>query len=402
MNYTPPSPPFDSEEIRHLLLVMEKVARRNPVRETAEQILADRNQMLESLNPLQRSLAQPEKRGWRERYVAAWSLGHARLHPALRKTAIETLTDLLAKRLEPSLTHNILRAIWFTVIFCFLIPLAPPLLTVYIPILVLFNRYYRKKSVLVRAEAARSLGEMEAVESLEILVYAIIKDRRVVRIESLRALYRVLPHLTSAHYGTLRSETIQSLCRIMAGTEENLAICILDAFSFIGDQITLPYVERLAAGRGRARMEPRIQQAAAMALPNIHARILHGTASRTLLRASQMDQTRPDQLLRPAEEAGSNNPLELLRGCAKDPQANPDLTMAILQDLKKQGDSRAIPVLREMLELHTSSPEVKQAAQDCISTLLAIQELTQYAPITSQPPILLQRNDANSSGESSS
>ena len=67
--------------------------------------------------------------------------------------------------------------------------------------------------------------------------------------------------------------------------------------------------------------QAKIKQAAIECLPMLLANCGDVEAARTLLRASQAEDARPDTLLRPASQSAQTNPAELLRGSEPPPSS---------------------------------------------------------------------------------
>ncbi len=97
-------------------------------------------------------------------------------------------------------------------------------------------------------------------------------------------------------------------------------VAALKALEQIGDARALPVVESLAIGRGATIDPHRVQAAAQDCLPFLQIRCDQQRASQTLLRASSATATATDTLLRPAQNAGTTNPSQLLR---PNPHDNP-------------------------------------------------------------------------------
>ena len=94
---------------------------------------------------------------------------------------------------------------------------------------------------------------------------------------------------------------------------ENLLLAILAALEQVGDEAAVPYVKRLADSRAITREQRRIQQKAEACLPYLESCANQRRGSQTLLRASSIDSTRPEILLRPASGNTDTEPEQLLR-----------------------------------------------------------------------------------------
>ena len=95
---------------------------------------------------------------------------------------------------------------------------------------------------------------------------------------------------------------------------EALYIAALKALEQVGDSSDIPYVVRVAKMKARTPEQEKIKQAAIECLPMLRANCGEVEAARTLLRASQSEDARPDTLLRPASGSGQTGSAELLRG----------------------------------------------------------------------------------------
>jgi len=80
------------------------------------------------------------------------------------------------------------------------------------------------------------------------------------------------------------------------------------------DEKAIPYVEKLAAGEGRAAKDSRVREAAEACLPFLRQRAEQERSRQTLLlRAAGVAGAPPDVLLRPASGATETEPQHLLR-----------------------------------------------------------------------------------------
>ena len=95
---------------------------------------------------------------------------------------------------------------------------------------------------------------------------------------------------------------------------DDLCIATLKALEQVGDASAIPSVERLATKRMYTQAGREVQQAALECLPMLRANCGEVEIARTLLRASQSEDVRPDTLLRPASNSGQTGSAELLRG----------------------------------------------------------------------------------------
>lgn len=95
-----------------------------------------------------------------------------------------------------------------------------------------------------------------------------------------------------------------------------IARCIasLKALEQVGDSRDIPVVKKLTNMKPQTPEQEKIKQAAIECLPMLLANCGDVKAARTLLRASQSEDCRPDTLLRPANGATQTSSAELLRG----------------------------------------------------------------------------------------
>ena len=98
------------------------------------------------------------------------------------------------------------------------------------------------------------------------------------------------------------------------GYPDSLRIAAFKALEQVGDSTAIPYVERVAQGRGALWSHEAVRQAARDCLPMLRANYSKVEASRMLLRASQAEKDPPHLLLRSATGIGYAAPQGLLRG----------------------------------------------------------------------------------------
>ena len=99
---------------------------------------------------------------------------------------------------------------------------------------------------------------------------------------------------------------------VMRGTDA-LRVAALKALEEAGDSTAIPIVERLAQIEPLTPGQEKVKRAATECLPMLRANCGEVETARTLLRASQAGEARPDTLLRPASGAGQTDSAELLR-----------------------------------------------------------------------------------------
>lgn len=417
---TPPPLKLTAEEMKTVFSLTEKMKRRSSIRQIADDLIGGRYSALNSLEPVARPLIRPSRSRWRERQVACWVLGRARLNLDQREFAVSTLTQVLEGRLDADPWQVVRRSLFSSVLFSMVMTqwMMPyynstmmwwndflPLLCISLPAFFLVMlAMQRLQDAQIRAQAATSLGHLAPLESLDALVAAIQRrpgnrlranrlgltympvglGRRHVRSAAARALPFVLARITSEQYGQIPAATMVGLLAALDTCDENLAVSIVNAFALVGDSKVLSAVQRLAAGNGRAAREERVYQAAQRALPLIQTRVENARAPQTLLRASSVPATPQEQLLRPVEEQTPHDPLELLRASVapnwKGSEAEIDLILAILRELEQRGDLRALPYVEQIAANPSTDTRVCLAAQACLPALRARAELERYSP----------------------
>jgi hypothetical protein len=414
------APVSDIEEMKRITNLLDHIDSGSQVRRVAEEILNRNSGEIDSLTPVIQPLIRPNRSSWRKRQVAAWILGVAKLDRQQRQFAVESLVKLLEGKLDPDVNSVLRDGTKRSLILSALLTLPVKsqfypygdlstlgvflqLLICLAPIMLLGSAIHNKiTSRYVAAETARALGNLHATEALGVVVTAAQSGlrrrpgggKRRVRQAAQQALPSILRPLTEDHYGTIRSETMQGLVRLLQAGDETLAVAILIAFAQIGDSTVLAAVERLAGGGGRAAAEPRVYNAALVALPLIQVRVARARDPHQLLRGSSMPMTPTDQLLRPSTETSITDPLELLRASAdpnwKGTEEEVGFVIRILQHLQQNGDTRALTYVEQIADCPTADVRIRNAATECLPVLRAHRELERYSPrpTESQPNIL--------------
>ena len=388
LDYTPQvSLTLNAGEMKRVYSLVDRLRADSPVRQIAEQFLKRGAERLSTLGVPVEPLVRPNRCGWRERQTAAWLLGRALLDKEQRDFAANTLTQAVECKLELTGFERVKKALLWSLIPGILLAALSNMewtfITLYPWVFLGALVYERGTAVSIRAEAARALGQLAHPESLETLIGALQQDRRV-RQAAVEALPNVLASLTPDYYGQIRADTMQGLCRLLTNEDETLAVAILQAFVHVGDGSALPIVEKLAAGGGRAGRETRVQQAAQICLPVLQARLARERDPQVLLRASFVPQMPSDQLLRPASEADAVDPMEMLRASV-DPawrgtEEDIGLVVQIIEDLRRQGGTRALPCLETIVHADKVDGRIRRAAYDALPTLHAHAELDRISP----------------------
>lgn len=170
-------------------------------------------------------------------------------------------------------------------------------------------------------EAATRMAQLQDIRAVGLLTETLETSdqdlRRVVQ-QALPGLLRRLQasdaHLLDAHQRKILNRLLR---RARQEKNKELVLAVLKACEQVGDASALPEVERLA-NMPDPKDAPfrQVVQAARECLPYLKVRVEQERAGQTLLRASGPEQTittASDALLRPAQEAGTTLPEELLR-----------------------------------------------------------------------------------------
>src|SRR5262249_8359417 len=125
------------------------------------------------------------------------------------------------------------------------------------------------------------------------------------------SLQRLLPLLTSGHYGQLGPQTVPDLCRSLEYYANSAPFClaILDALIKVGDGRAIKTVQKIADETPFST----VRAAAQNLLPILYERQRQEAEPQMLLRATQAPQTPSEQLLRPSQEKQEADAEVLLR-----------------------------------------------------------------------------------------
>jgi hypothetical protein len=166
--------------------------------------------------------------------------------------------------------------------------------------------------------AAHVLSEHDDLRVVGPLAEAIEYDDKDTAAGAEVGLVRLLPRLQASDHALLTHEQRRALDRALTKKVRlDLKLAILAAYEQIGDPLSVPVVERVAAGLPKGIRDPNVERRAAEALPGVRAAAERVRASQTLLRPVESVPT--DTLLRPAESAPTA-PLETpLRPAATEP-----------------------------------------------------------------------------------
>lgn len=189
-----------------------------------------------------------------------------------------------------------------------------------IPMIVAFLAFYLILFLWTRTQraAAHSLlgcTDIHAVGPLaDILEVRHHKTRSAIE----AALVRLLPQLQATDADLLNQQQRRLLHRALLRKNADLILAVLKTLEQIGDSQALPYVEKLAAGKGKAAKNSYIQEAAQACLPYLKERIEEQHTNQTLLRSANQLSTSSEGLLRPATGADETSSEQLLRSSTKE------------------------------------------------------------------------------------
>ena len=167
-------------------------------------------------------------------------------------------------------------------------------------------------------------GGVQAIAPLFAAAQVIFPKKR--RRAIMGALTTLLPRMkaTDAHLLTPTARNrIRDWLSTMANTvlghpcSDDLRIAALKALEQVGDTDDIPVVTRLANMHAQTSEQTRVKQAAIECLPMLRSHCGEVAAARTLLRAANAEDARPDTLLRAASSTTKASAAELLRGTKK-------------------------------------------------------------------------------------
>lgn len=282
-------------------------------------------------------------RSWRERVLAAWTLGRVPLSPRQVPRVTSALSGILStgKQSADAATHGCYRAWHIGLVPGFLssliigffafIPdgdIALRLLnsSIVIAAMTLFNSALfgliclpvalpavlasdRHRMNWLRAECAAALGRHPTVDAIPPLAEAVQDISPRVRQAAKRALQQTLPLLTAEYYGRVEPSTLSALCKMLSETDEELVVTVLEALEKVGTGTVVSEVLRLTSGGAT----PRIRQTAQRVLPVLLQRRRQENDARMLLRPSPSPAISAGTLLRPISCAATADPQVLLR-----------------------------------------------------------------------------------------
>ena len=171
------------------------------------------------------------------------------------------------------------------------------------------------------AEELKRIGGVQAIGALIDLVFAPKLPNH--RTPLYAALAELLPQMKASDARLLTAGQRKALHRALKSNFNpnvnpivylRFRLAILKALEQVGDAAAIPVVSHLANGKARTANQKALKAAAQECLPLLQSNHQTVEATKTLLRASQSEDARPDTLLRPASGAGQTSATELLRG----------------------------------------------------------------------------------------
>ncbi len=171
-------------------------------------------------------------------------------------------------------------------------------------------------------KGVQALATFDDIRAVPFLVTALGYKDQNSQVAAANALSGLLPRLQASDAALLAPEHHAILNRALKNDLElkksgtvRLRIAILQALQQVGDESSLPIVEEMAEGKGKAAGQSEIQWAAQECLPYLRLRAENQRQTQTLLRASDGNMTPADMLLRPASDqpASTFHADELLR-----------------------------------------------------------------------------------------
>jgi HEAT repeat protein len=326
---------LSAEEANALLSHIGRLKEDNPVRLAALAVL--RGDTPPSVHPLTESLLARTAKRWRERKVAAWTLGRARLNRDETDNAAGLLSDVLENAHQDSktkwLVRGILRSLGISTGLGFLSAILFPhwghdtlystafYATIYEIlfgwIMVLFSLYLESNAhARVRAQAAASLANLNVIDSIGPLAHHLFDRDKQTSEACLASLHHLLPLVREEHYGVLGAGSITTLAHALRHPDGNLVLKLLDALDKIGTSHAIPFVAQVAS-----KERTRLRDAALRTLETLKARQQREDQRNTLLRPTTSPTDPASILLRPAgsvEASGAQDANLLLRPVSDD------------------------------------------------------------------------------------
>ena len=153
----------------------------------------------------------------------------------------------------------------------------------------------------------QALAGFNDIRAVPHLITALEYTDGSVKLTAANALPSLLPRLQASdaallnrgHYAIL-NRALKNDLKIYKTNVTQLRVAILQSLQQVGDESSLPIVEELAEGKGKAVGHLEVRQAAQECLPYLRLRAENQHQTQTLLRASDGNMTGADMLLHPA------------------------------------------------------------------------------------------------------
>ncbi len=298
----------------------------NPLRRQAEMLLANRLAPIEDIKPVLHAIKFRTGSHKTKGDVAAWLVENAAWTEDQRVTITNTLSAFVgtAIRSRKPASYMFLRGLIFSLIYLsvnfvgfwgrYSLPellellFAPAVIMlvgsiVTVALLVLLVKLLLNP-IMRNVELLGKIGGPSCIGTL-----AVAYMDEPMRVAAGAALKRVAVRVRPEDYGTLPSQTVQSLCRALTKTDQETAIIILNVLETIGDERAIDAVARKITKTG----SPEVREAAFRVLATLRQRADRGQTSAMLLRPSSAEPDAEKILLRAAREPGDMHEEQLLR-----------------------------------------------------------------------------------------
>ncbi len=289
---------------------------------------------VESVQPLVSTLHNASVSLWREREIAAWTLGRAPLSPHDRDAVSASLLGVLENayresgwtRAARAVMRNVAVGMIFAVFGFGIFDGGAPFLgavtminvmiaPIVFPLSLAYDRHLNDH---VRAAAAIAVGRLSVPEAVGPLAAALFDRSASVRSAAELALHQVLPALKEEHYGRLGAESMAAVGKCLSHPDAMLVFKMLDALKVVGTGSAVPFVEKLAHS-GRTM---KLRDTAAEVLTVLRDRQRRENDSERLLRSTNSPTDSSGMLLRPARDTSEGDSQQLLRASLPDDQSD--------------------------------------------------------------------------------
>jgi len=336
---------IEQQEIKRITRLIKSLKEDSPVRQSAEAIIHGQDLSEEQISLILKAIEKPRFFCWKEQTVAAWALG--RLQPTLAEhsSIVPRLGVLLNESEWPSIASDYMYLsllCWRIFYISFPLALVMTLCTVIVmqfmkvagqdwsmlflqnfrqnllaisllaslPVILISSNVTPNRVNSVRTEVARALGRLGAVQSIPVLVEALIHaNNRALEDAARESLASLFLLLTEENYGRLPARATPSLCQIMKQPGEPLALLALEALGKVGDgQAVQPVISMAQSGPTAD-----LREMAERILPLLRERQQQEEERKDLLRASDVPQTAFQSLLHPARHVQQTEQEQLLR-----------------------------------------------------------------------------------------